>query len=112
MSKQLEKSIGWRITKVIFIVLAIAGAGFFAHFIPEALSNCDWQHRQYVSRYDIPRGFFDAPAESVTDCQDSAVYVKFALVFSIYLIGSVALYFVLRKVSKYIIYGSRSKEEI
>ena len=109
MSKQLEKHIGWRITKVIFIVIAIAGAGFFAHFIPEALSNCDWQHREYLSRYDMPRSFFAAPAESLTDCQDSDIYMKFALVFGVYLIVSVVLYFIIRKVFSYIAFGKQVK---
>lgn len=109
MSKQLEKSIVWRITKVIFIVLAIVGAGFFAHFIPEALSNCDWQHRQYVSRYDVPRSFFAAPAESLTDCQANDVYMKHALVFGAYLITAVILYFAVRKVFSYIVFGKQVK---
>lgn len=107
MSKQLEQSIGWRITKVVFIVIAIVGAGFFAHFIPEALSNCDWQHRQYVSRNDVPRSFFAAPADSLTDCQASDVYMKFALVFGVYMLVATILYFVIRKTFAYVRYGKR-----
>lgn len=108
MSKQLEQRVGWRITKVIFILIALAGSVFFGSFIPEALSNCDWQHRQYISRNEVSRGFFDAPADSVNDCRNSDVYLKYVLVFSVYLIVSVTLYFVLRKVSKYIVYGKQS----
>lgn len=107
MSKELEQRVGWRITKVIFIVVALAGAAFFASFIPEALSNCGWQHTQYLSRNDVPRGFFDAPAESLTDCENSDVYMKYLLVFGAYFTISVTLYFVVRKVFKYIILGSR-----
>jgi len=109
MSKQLEQRVGWRITKVIFIVVALAGAAFFASFIPEALSNCGWQHTQYLSRNDVPRGFFDAPAESLTDCHDNDVYMKYLLVFGAYFIVSVTLYFVVRKVFKYIVLGSNHR---
>lgn len=108
MSRQLEKSIGWRITKAIFTVVAITGAGIFAHFIPEALSNCDWQHRQYISRDDMPRSFFAPPPESLADCNAGDVYVKYALVFVVYLLVTTMLYFVVRKVFTYIIYGKRS----
>lgn len=107
MSKQLKESVGWRITKVIFIVLAIAGAGFLAHFMPEALNNCDWQHRQYISRNDVPRSFFAAPPESLTDCQASDVYIKYVLIFGTYLLMSAILYFVVKKVFSYILYGKR-----
>lgn len=109
MSKQLEDSIGWRITKVIFIVSAIVGSGFFAHFIPEALSNCDWQHREYLSRYDMPRSFFAAPVESLTDCQANDVYMKYTLVFGVYLITALILYFLVRKVFSYVAFGKQVK---
>lgn len=111
MSKQLEQSIGWRITKVVFIVIAIAGAGFLAHFIPEALNNCDWQHRQYISRDDVQRGFFDAPASSLTDCQNQDVYTKFLIVFVVYLVVSVILYFIVRRLTQYIVFGKQANKE-
>jgi len=108
ISRNLNSHSGWRLTKVIIILLMVLiGIGILTQY-PKSASDCQWQHLQYINRDDpnIIRGFFDPPPPS-NDCAEISVIGSYVIYIIGYIIIQIGVYFVIRQVAKYIVFGSK-----
>ena len=108
ISSDLNSHSGWRLTKIIIIlIMVILGVGILTQY-PKSASDCQWQHLQYINRNDpnIVRSFFAPPPPS-EDCTDWDVIGDYVVYMVGYIILQIGIYFIVRRVAKYIVFGPK-----